>query len=178
MPFDSTIKAIRGDDAKTPLDFTRKTFCTWLAAKLNDANGPYATALKVTPVRRAFVVEDAEIARAMYRRKDAPPVASLVQGPSDSMDWWVGDERGERIEIEWMLDCGVADTTPTDDDLALERRDDSNLAGFVRDAVKRGFDELNALGLFNLDIEPDTEKQRAGEGRHPHKITLFVRVLP
>ena len=182
MPFDSAIKAVRGDDAKAPLDWARRTFCEWLASKLNDADGDYASALNVSTGRPAFVLEDAAIARSMYRRADSPPVVSLVQGPSDSSDWFKtvdGVEiKGERITLDWTLDCGVADTTPTDDDLALERRDDSNLAAFVRDAVKRGFDELNALGLFNLDIEPDTEKQRAGQGRHPHAITLFIRVLP
>ncbi len=182
MPFDPTVKAVRGDDAKTPLSWARTTFCEWLAGKLNDQNGEYATALNVSSARPAFVLEDAEMARAMYRRTDAPPVVSIVQGPSDSMLWrkTVGRQvlEGERISLEWTLDCGVRDQTSDEDDLALERRDDSNLAGFVRDAVKRGYFELDSLGLFDLNIEPDSEKQRAGQGRHPHAITLFIRVLP
>ena len=182
MPFDSLAKALIGEDARTPLDWARKTFCVWLSAKLNDANGPYASVLGVNSSRPAFVLEDTAILRAMYKRADKPPVVGLMQGPSEWADWQKSLQgqvfEGKRIGIEWDLDCGVGDRSPTEDDLAAERADDSNLASFVQDAVESAHYELDTLGLFDVNIEPDTEKQKGGQGRHPHKITLFIRTLP
>ncbi|MBW3635754.1 MAG: hypothetical protein KY445_04710 [Armatimonadetes bacterium] len=177
MPFDLTHGVVYGDDAKTPLKWARETFCEWLAAKLNDPGGPYAAALGVTAERPAFVLENAAIAQAMYRRADAPPVVSVSQGPVNSMDWRKdidGVERnGRRIEIECTLGMGVADRTPDDDDVAAERSDDNNLAGFVCDIIGDQWEDLETIGLFNAAIDPDPE---AGV-KHPQKLTFFIRTL-
>jgi hypothetical protein len=181
MPFDATIKALVGDEATAPLEWARGVLCQWLADKLNDPLGPYAGKLGITATRKAIVSDNGEIVAAMYGRKDSPPVVSLLQGPSNARQWYclVGEQEreGERVEVEWTLDMGVNDAEPDEDDVALQRSDDANLAGFVRDALRRGYIELNGLGLFNLDIEPDAEKQRAGQMRNPHAVTFFLRLL-
>lgn len=181
MPFDPTQNVVWGDDAKTPETWARAAFCEWLAEKLNGANGPYAAALGVKATRPAFVLENGEIARAMYRSDESPPVVSVMQGPVDGRAWRkkIGQitYEGTRIEIELTLDMGVRDAAPEVDDVAMEGADDSNLAGFVTDAVRGGYDELGALGLFDVAIEADAEMRRAGQGRHPQRVTFFLRVL-
>lgn len=181
MPYDSTQKVIWGPDALTPEKWARKTFCDWLMARLNDAEGPYAAPLGLTAEREAIVTDNGQIAKAMYDDENSPPVVSVMQGPVDGIDFdreiAGATYKGRHIDLQCILDMGVRDAQPNTDNVAMQRADDSNLAGFVADAVRRGFNPLNLLGLFNCEIEPDTEKQRAGQGRHPMQLTFFIQTL-
>jgi hypothetical protein len=180
MPFSSEHGVIYGDDARSPSQWARTTFCTWLASKLNAPEGPYATGLGITAGRQAIVSDNVGRLKRMYSLASSPPAVGVIQGPVDSgrSGKKINDivYRGARHEMTLELDMGVKDRAPGVDDQS-ERSDDSLLAGFVADAVRRGFKELYALGINNSDMQADLEKQRAGEGRHPHIFTFFIVTL-
>jgi hypothetical protein len=177
MPFDGTHGVVYGDDARKVPQWARGAFCAWLAGKLNDADGPYADGLGITAERQAVVTDNRLVAREQYSAAGSPPVVFVAQGsveatPSGKRIGGVS-YRGTRYEIAMELDMGISDKTPDEDDETAEVRDDSLLASFVSDAVERGRAELDALGLNNGDLKADTEKQRAGEGRYPHRLKCF-----
>lgn len=181
MPFDATHNVVYGVDAGNVEMWSRGVLCNYIKGKLNDSSGPYYATLGLTPERLAVVTDNGAVASAMYSAPLSPPVVSLMQEPSDGEIYVTvidGQEQdGTRTNIQLTLDMGIRDAQPDDDNPVLEARDDSLLAGFVSRIVRIGYDELSALGLFNINIKPNAEKQRAGQGRYPHDVTFFVRAL-
>lgn len=185
MPYNDTHKLIYGKDARKVPQWARGVFCAWLAEKLNDATGPYYDDLQLTSERKAVVTDNSKTANAVYSDTKNPPVVFAQQGVVENRRYQKRVEsqtyEGQRYEITLELDMGISNTQPEiindepipNDDATDLVRDDSLLASFVADAVRRGLSELDDLGLFNTNLVADLEKQRAGVGRYPHRLTFF-----
>lgn len=189
MPFNETYGVIYGKDARKVEKWARGTFCTWLAAQLNDVGGPYYDDLGLTTSRKAVVTDNVSEARANYVPGSTTPVVFAQQGDVESRRYQKRVEgqpyEGQRYEITLELDMGIESTPleiindePVPNDSAIDLvNDDSLLVSFVRDAVRRGLSDLDDLGLFNTNLIADLEKQRAGVGRYPHRLTFFCTAI-
>lgn len=178
MPFDPR-GFFYGTDALEVADVTQQRFIDFLAGKLNDPTGPYRALLG----KDVFVSQNTALTSAAY--SSGTPSVTVWQGKGEAEDWGkaIGavDYEGERRELSLNLDCaaglevheeGEADALPVD-----ETRADNRLQSFIESAVRAGYDELWELGLTEIEIRPDDEKQRAGEGRNPMLVTYAAYSL-
>ena len=167
MPFDPQTKTVVGADARRAKTWAIRTFCAWLESELNAE--PYASDLGLTDERKAIVTNNREIAGALYSDEQSPPVVIVRDGPV------VTSVNGRRM-MTLLLDMGVRDMAPDDDNAIDEAEADSMLVDFVFDAIESNYQTLADLGLNNTDLQADAERQRAGSERNPHTLTFFVCV--
>lgn len=171
MPFDSALQAFTGLEARAPRETAREAFIAVLSAVLNDAQGPHYAPLGLSPARLVLVTPSrAEVGE---RYASGAPVVFVLAGPEECFG-----KVHRRHKITLDLDFGVKVTLAANRSAATAQEvADAQLAGAVADAVRAATAPFKAAGLNLVTIAPDTEGQRAGRGRNPHRVMLWLSTL-
>lgn len=176
MPLDTAGHFFYGPDARTIWKTTRNTFMDTLRAALNDVEGDYQGSIG----KPVTVTPSEKLAGLLYDDDSDEALIYVVRAALSDSTWGktIGPTfyEGKRYEISLTLDFSMG--APLDPDSPVDETEaDQDLADALSYFIKASVSQFNALGLHNIAIVPDAEKQSAGIGRNPHRVSFLAFAL-
>jgi hypothetical protein len=177
MPLEPNSKFFHGAEARGIWKATRNVFMDTLRDALNDEQGDYQPGLNT----EVAVTSSEKLAADLYNQANDDAIIYVVRGKLDDSFWGkkIGGTfyEGKRYEIELLLDFSMGPNRSNPESPVDAAEADEDLADALCYFLKAHVSQFNALGLHNIEVEPDAEKQGAGIGRNPHRVTFLAFAL-
>jgi len=177
MPLDPSSKAFYGPDARTPWKTTRNVLMDELRRVLNDPEDDFRTSIG----RPTTVTPSDELSRLLYDNSSDEAIIYVVRGTRQASPSGRTIDGtfypGTRYVITFPLDFSMGAQAVDPDSPVDASEADQDLADALEYLILHRRDQFVALGLHDIDIEPDAESQRAGVGRNPHRISFIALTL-
>lgn len=136
---------------------------------LNDEPRP------ATLIDEPLVLVTKSLDRAVEAYVRSVPFVLITEGPYESEFERFGAEgTGRRHEMTFLLELALAGKNDAQANPVQSAAQNRKLRDAVRDAVERGYLELQAEGVTVLDFSADAERQRDTSAINPHKILVEV----
>jgi hypothetical protein len=162
-----------GADAQQIEITVQNILMDYLRGKLNDDSGDYQPALGG---KHVLVTNVAEVASEAYKQGNGIPFI-LLSMPEFEQPYTADDGQGffiRRYEMKIPLDGSMSDHAALRTQPGKAVNNDHKLMSAVRAIVENGFADLQALGIEQPRIQPDTEDQTSNVRRNPFAIYCGV----
>jgi len=157
-----------GTDAQNLSATIQNRFCDWLRGVL--AGSPYAVQIGKPVTVTPYVT----VAATLYKEQKA--FVLVEETPLPQPEEWKGE--GYKIRHYAMglnLDCAASSSEAETATPGAETKADRKLVDALSQCIQDGYEALQALGLYEVEISADSERQNDGLSRFPHKVTMLVQ---
>ncbi len=176
MPLHTPTRAFYGPEAKRLWKTTRDAFIAALDSALNSDD------FQETINKPVVVTSSESLASALYDEEgdQSEAIIYVVRDRKESMPSGRKIDgqyyEGERHEMSFTLDFSMGETNAANP--LAEAEADQDMADALSYFLKAHLSMFDAMGLQNIAISPDAEKQGAGVGRNPHRVSFLALTLP
>lgn len=144
----------------------------YIRTKIQDANLTYRPLIG----KDVYVTDSEEFASELYKNGSTGSPFILLQAgqweaPLETRD---GTYKYRIYEMTFPGDCTMSDHASEHTGPTKTLDSDRKLVDALHDIIAQGYRDLQALYVYECDISPDAEMQRAPNKRNPFNITCTV----